>query len=92
MKVLISVGGQHQGIYGLPKCPALQKRTCEYLRHLLNYAAYESAIQSSLVQATYWHDPFKPNSYKKGSSFLADINNEVFENGFYADHLNSLDA
>lgn len=92
MKILISLGGQHQGIYGLPKCPSLQRRSCEYLRHLLNYAAYESLVQSSFVQASYWHDPLKPESYKKSSSFLADINNEIFENPFYAEHLNSLDA
>lgn len=92
MKVLVSLGGQHQGIYGLPKCPSLQKRTCEYIRRLLDYAAYESLVQESLVQATYWHDPLKRKSYVKSSSFLADINNEVFENGLYADRLNSLDA
>lgn len=41
MKVLVSVGGQHQGIFGLPKCPSLKTSSCEYIRKLLNYAAYE---------------------------------------------------
>lgn len=92
MRVLVTLGGQHQGIYGLPKCPSLQRRTCELLRRALNYAAYEPLIQQSLVQATYWHDPLKFKSYIKSNSFLADINNEIFQNGFYSSHLNGLDA
>lgn len=37
---LISLGGQHQGVYGLPKCGSLSNSTCDYIRKLLNHAAY----------------------------------------------------
>lgn len=40
VKNLISVGGQHQGVYGLPNCGALSSKTCDYIRRLLNHAAY----------------------------------------------------
>ncbi|XP_065364486.1 palmitoyl-protein thioesterase 1 [Calliphora vicina] len=91
MKVLISMGGQHQGVFGLPKCPSLKSKTCEYIRKILNKAAYDTWTQLELVQATYWHDPLNEELYKSHSTFLADINNEVFVNGLYADNLNKLD-
>lgn len=37
---LVSLGGQHQGVFGLPNCPSLSHRACEELRRLLNRAAY----------------------------------------------------
>lgn len=40
MKTLISLGGQHQGVYGLPHCGSLSHPSCDYLRRLLNHAAY----------------------------------------------------
>ncbi|KAM7348838.1 palmitoyl-protein thioesterase 1-like [Cochliomyia hominivorax] len=91
MKVLITMGGQHQGVFGLPKCPSLSSRTCEYIRRLLNEAAYDTWTQLELVQATYWHDPLNEKKYIAKSTFLADINNEMFVNGLYADNLNKLE-
>ncbi|XP_028170288.1 palmitoyl-protein thioesterase 1 [Ostrinia nubilalis] len=91
IKNLITLGGQHQGVYGLPHCGAIQHRSCDYVRKLLNYAAYYSWVQNSLVQATYWHDPLDEKTYKKKSEFLADINNEVTINQTYIDNLNSLE-
>lgn len=91
MKVLITMGGQHQGVFGLPKCPGLKSKTCEYIRRLLSIAAYETWTQLELVQATYWHDPLNEDKYKEKSTFLADINNEVFINGLYGENLNKLD-
>lgn len=90
MKTLISLGGQHQGIFGLPKCPTLKVSSCEYLSRLLNFAAYEDWVQQGLVQSTYWHDPLHENSYRVKSSFLADINNEVYINTRYSENLNKL--
>lgn len=40
MKNLITLGGQHQGVYGLPNCGGLSSKTCDYVRRLLNHAAY----------------------------------------------------
>ncbi|KAH8386449.1 hypothetical protein KR093_000606, partial [Drosophila rubida] len=90
MRTLISLGGQHQGIFGLPKCPTLKQRSCEYISQLLNYAAYEDWVQQQLVQATYWHDPLHESKYRLQSSFLADINNELYVNERYAENLNKL--
>ncbi|XP_050351607.1 palmitoyl-protein thioesterase 1 [Nymphalis io] len=91
IKNLITLGGQHQGVYGLPHCFALQHETCDYVRKLLNYAAYYSWVQKSLVQATYWHDPLDEKTYAKSSEFLADINNELKINQTYVDNLVKLE-
>lgn len=91
IKNLITLGGQHQGVYGLPHCGALQHESCDYVRKLLNYAAYYKWVQKALVQATYWHDPLDEETYKKGSQFLADINNERVINKTYINNLNKLE-
>lgn len=54
---------------------------------MLTTAAYTKAVQQSLVQATYWHDPLQEEAYQKGSTFLADINNEVAINEDYVQNL-----
>ena len=90
MNNLVTLGGQHQGVFGLPYCPSLSSKTCEYFRELLNYAAYEKWVQNYLVQATYWHDPLNEGSYKKYSTFLADINNELERNEDYVTNLQKL--
>ncbi|KAK2708960.1 palmitoyl-protein thioesterase 1-like [Artemia franciscana] len=81
MKTLVTLGSQHQGIYGLPKCPG-DKRYCDYFRRVLNFA-YSNWAQRILAPAGYWHDPLDEPTYKKKSKFLADINNEVFINQKY---------
>ncbi|XP_002061149.3 palmitoyl-protein thioesterase 1 [Drosophila willistoni] len=90
MRTLISLGGQHQGVFGLPKCPTLSTSTCESISKLLNVAAYEDWVQDELVQATYWHDPWHQNRYRTKSSFLADINNELLINKGYSENINKL--
>jgi palmitoyl-protein thioesterase len=86
MKNLVSVGGQHQGVYGFPKCPAAEW-ICNDVRRLLNLGAYISWIQNSLVQAEYWHDPLNQAEYQAKSVFLADINNENTINATYKTNL-----
>lgn len=91
MKNLLSFGGQHQGIYGLPKCPG-HETVCDYVRRLLNYGAYTSWIQDKLVQAEYWHDPLDHETYRQKSVFLADINNDKdTKNETYKENLAKLD-
>ncbi|XP_052870898.1 palmitoyl-protein thioesterase 1-like isoform X1 [Anopheles cruzii] len=90
MNNLISLGGQHQGVFGLPNCPSLSSSTCERFRRLLNYAAYKDFMQNFLVQATYWHDPLNEEAYKNFSTFLADINNERTVNQTYINNLQLL--
>lgn len=91
VKNLITVGGQHQGVFGLPNCPSLTTKTCEYLRQILNYAAYAGWVQRFLVQATYWHDPLNEDVYKTRSTFIAEINNEREINQDYIDRLQKLE-
>ncbi|KAG8230141.1 hypothetical protein J437_LFUL010633 [Ladona fulva] len=88
---LISVGGQHQGVYGLPHCYYPNHKWCDYIRKILNFGAYFKWVQNSLVQAEYWHDPINEDSYKKGSIFLADINNEDVVNKTYIQQLTKLE-
>ncbi|XP_029161583.1 palmitoyl-protein thioesterase 1 [Nylanderia fulva] len=72
---LISLGGQHQGVFGIPRCSDTS-RLCNYMRRMLHHGAYLWYIQESLVQAAYWHDPLKEVEYQQKNIFLADINNE----------------
>lgn len=90
VKNLITVGGQHQGVFGLPDCPSLTSRGCEYVRKLLNFGAYLGWVQNALVQATYWHDPLNEDLYKAKSTFLAKINNERSINKNYIARLQQL--
>ncbi|XP_041358728.1 palmitoyl-protein thioesterase 1-like [Gigantopelta aegis] len=75
MMNLISVGGQHQGVYGFPRCPA-SSTICNFIREMLNEGAYVGFVQNNLVQAEYWHDPMNEAEYRAKSIFLADINQE----------------
>ncbi|CAN9504211.1 unnamed protein product [Ophioblennius macclurei] len=91
MKTLISVGGQHQGVYGLPKCPGESSKICDMIRKALNSGAYTALVQKHLVQAQYWHDPLNDDLYRKYSLFLADINQERVVNETYKKNLQLLD-
>jgi len=74
---LLSVGGQHQGIFGLPKCPGNNSEMCEVARKMLNYGAYTDEVQPHLVQAEYWQDPLNEQEYLEKCVFLPDINNAL---------------
>ena len=87
MKNLITFGGQHQGIYGLPRC-ASTHIICDYVRRLLNYGAYTSWVQDKLVQAQYWHDPLNNEEYRAKSLFIGEFNNDKDEkNSEYKENL-----
>ncbi|XP_037549481.1 palmitoyl-protein thioesterase 1 [Nematolebias whitei] len=90
MRTLISVGGQHQGVYGLPRCPGEHSYICNMIREALNRGAYSDLVQKHLVQAQYWHDPLNDDLYRKYSLFLADINQERFVNETYKKNLQQL--
>ncbi|KAI5621514.1 palmitoyl-protein thioesterase 1 isoform X1, partial [Silurus asotus] len=91
MKNLISVGGQHQGVYGLPRCPGESSHICDWIRKALDSGAYTNAVQKHLVQAQYWHDPLNNDLYKERSLFLADINQERVVNETYKKNLMTLE-
>jgi len=87
MNNLISIGGQQEGVYGLPKCPGAEVQLCDYVREMLNMGAYLPFVQNNIVQAQYWHDPTDEDLYRAKSVFLADINqenevNEEYKNNF----------
>jgi palmitoyl-protein thioesterase len=89
MRNLISVGGQHQGVYGFPHCNG-NETLCDIVRKLLNIGAYVGFIQDFLVQAEFWHDPLNEAEYKKKCVFLPDINQENTFNADYKDRLSKL--
>uniref|UniRef100_A0A8C4SKX2 Palmitoyl-protein thioesterase 1 n=1 Tax=Erpetoichthys calabaricus TaxID=27687 RepID=A0A8C4SKX2_ERPCA len=91
MKNLISVGGQHQGVYGLPHCPGHSVAICNWIRKMLNTGAYTKLVQDHLVQAQYWHDPLNEELYQQHSLFLADINQERSVNETYKKNLQALE-
>ncbi|XP_076181396.1 palmitoyl-protein thioesterase 1 isoform X2 [Ptiloglossa arizonensis] len=86
----ISVGGQHQGVFGFPNCESLGHDTCNRMTQMIKYGAYLNFIQEKFIQATYWHDPYKELEYKQKSIFLSDINNELHINQTYKDNLQKL--
>lgn len=90
VKNFISLGGQHQGVFGLPRCK--NSIFCSHIRELLTTAAYHQDVQEHLVQAEYWHDPHQESVYSSKSLFLADINNENTINETYRRNLLSLDT
>lgn len=92
MKNLVTFGGQHQGVYGFPNCPAEMNMFCDIVRELLNYGAYVDFVQDFLVQAQYWHDPLHFDTYVEKSQFIAEINNEKPEkNASYSINLSQLE-
>ncbi|XP_011502224.1 PREDICTED: palmitoyl-protein thioesterase 1 [Ceratosolen solmsi marchali] len=90
MQNLISLGGQHQGVYGLPNCASIKHYFCDMIRRMLHYAAYTKYVQNNLVQAQFWHDPNREEEYRKRSTFLSDINNELQINETYKRNLKKL--
>lgn len=88
---LVTLGSQHQGVYGLPRCLGDDLKLCDYIRTLLNHGAYKKWIQRFVTPAEYWHDPLDEATYKKSSVFLADINNERGVNETYKANLQLLE-
>lgn len=94
MNNLISIGGQHQGVYGIPNCnydDVSLVSLCNALRKLVTTAAYTSMVQSTVVQAQYWHDPRDEETYREKSQFIADINQEREVNEAYKSNLQQLE-
>jgi palmitoyl-protein thioesterase len=97
MRVLVTLAGQHQGVYGVPEtCPGIsgQMQMCLPAARQLatNYIlAYSDLMQKTLVQAQYWHDPLHEDVYREKSVFIADINNERVKNQTYINNLLKLE-
>ncbi|XP_074028624.1 palmitoyl-protein thioesterase 1 [Leptinotarsa decemlineata] len=91
VKNLISLAGQHQGVYGIFHCGPLTEKMCDFIRRSLNHAAYKPEIQKMIVQATFWHDPLNEQIYRDHSTFLSDINNEKVLNTEYIHNLQAVE-
>lgn len=89
MRNLITFGGQHQGVYGVPNCdPSL--KVCDLLRQIATSLLYQKEVQDNSVQAEYWHDPLDPQRYNSSNIFMTDINNERTINEEYRTNLKKL--
>merc|ERR1712038_87395 len=93
MHNLISLGGQHQGVYGFPRCPqSTLTWICDKAREMLTAGAYTDYVQDHLVQAQYWHDPTEEEEYQKKSKFIAEINQLQGIKPEYKENLMKLNA
>ena len=45
MKNLVTIGGQHQGVYGFPRCRGESSAFCNMIRKVLNYGVYTDLVQ-----------------------------------------------
>jgi len=77
IKSLITLGAPSNGIFGVPDCEEATDSylLCEFVRKVLNGAAYNPDMQDLVAPAQYWRDPFNYNAFLNGSKFLADLNN-----------------
>merc|ERR1719361_3042818 len=93
MKNLVTMGGQHQGVYGIPNCPGEEHLSCDVIRKVVSGVVYDNVIQSHLVQAEYWQDPLHHEKYVEKSQFIAEINNEPpYDNKIYAENMKKLEG
>merc|ERR1712156_792871 len=93
MKNLVTMGGQHQGVYGIPNCPGESNFICDLTRKVVSEFIYDNLLQSHLVQAEYWQDPLNHQRYVEKSKFIAEINNEPpYDNKQYAENMKKLEG
>ena len=46
---LVTMGGQHQGVFGIPDCSAANHTLCEIMRRMLDLGAYVPVVQENSV-------------------------------------------
>lgn len=73
----------------LQSISAVRMKASKNQNQLKSYLYY-SLFQISLTPATYWHDASNEENYKRGSTFLAVINNERNFNSDYVKNLQAL--
>jgi len=85
MRNFISLGGQHQGVCGVP-CSDPTHIMCKFLNSMINIGVYYDFVQRRSLQASYWHNPLNEKSYKSNNIFLANINQENSFNASYKEN------
>lgn len=89
MRNLITLGAPHQGVQEYPRCEERFGALCGPLQATISSFGYLFPFQQFIAPLTYWHDT-NEQRYKRGSTFLAIINNEVDYNANYVINLSSL--
>jgi palmitoyl-protein thioesterase len=74
---LISFGGQHMGVMDVPGCLGTNQTLCELMEKVLSLGAYLPGVNTFSVQAQYFRDPLRRDTYLNMNVFLPDINNEL---------------
>ncbi|GMH39034.1 hypothetical protein BSKO_06932 [Bryopsis sp. KO-2023] len=95
MRLLITLGAQHQGVMATPTCMEGSGSMCLIMTNLISQgnSPYYGWAAENIVQAQYLKDPNKIDLYMEKNNFLADINNEKKEKSQqYGDNLASLSA
>eukprot|EP00803_Ostreobium_quekettii_P007549 evm.model.scf_2008.3 EVM.evm.TU.scf_2008.3 scf_2008:13741-17931(-) len=90
MHVLVTMGGQHQGVANVPGCEK-ESAWCWLMQTILGHGAYTKWASKHSVQAQYVKDPHDLEGYMKYNEFLPAINNEhAFKTPQYRTNLVSL--
>jgi len=72
---MVTIGGPHMGVDKIPHC--LSGVVCDMVNDVARALVYDKEVQDHLVPAGYFRNPKELDAYKKGSVFLAKMNNEV---------------
>ncbi|KAJ7874705.1 Alpha/Beta hydrolase protein [Mycena olivaceomarginata] len=88
---LITFGSQHMGISDIPTCGP-RDYLCKLARRAVISGVYGRWAQENLVQAQYFRDPARLETYYSSNKFLPAINNELLgsRNETYRRNLASL--
>ncbi|KAG0649322.1 Palmitoyl-thioesterase 1 [Hyphodiscus hymeniophilus] len=91
VRSLVTFGSPHNGISEFQSCSATDW-LCKGAQGLLRTNTWTQYVQSHLVPAQYFRDPFQYDDYLEYSNFLADINNErELKNQTYKENLEKLE-
>ena len=83
MRNFLSIGSPQMGFTEIPEggCSFSvvnhDKLLCDFEKAILNGAGYEPLFQDTIAPAGYYRDSENLTNYRKYSSYLAKLNNEV---------------
>ena len=75
VKRYVSIGGPQMGVAAFPHCES--GIACNIINSITDSLVYTTAIQNHVGPAGYFHDYKREDAFRKGSTFLASLNNEV---------------
>ncbi|KAI8927590.1 Alpha/Beta hydrolase protein [Entophlyctis helioformis] len=76
IRTLISFGSPHAGVADAPNCADPADSSCAFVRSVIRSGVYWPWIQRRIVQAQYFKQWDRFDTYLEQSAFLADVNNE----------------